>query len=844
MLNLRPGSFGWKPVWRLNAGPIARKAVLAACILLAAFWIWTTVRARLNAESYQHRVYKIGFSTNARPLHFADAAGRPDGLAVSMVQEAARRKGIRLSWVQSATPGIEAMQKGEADFWVLMTDLPERHNLVHFTEPFLVSEYCFLVLADSPFKTVADLSDARVKSNGFEIIRKRLTGLLPNARFSVESSPQAALDALAEGSSDAVFLEQYAAGDLLLTGRPARKLRMIAAPVPRGYMGMAANFDVGPVADAIRDEMRNMESDGSLARQFEAWSFFPGQNLDATDSLSKAQRRERFLSVGVVVLLCCVLTMVGLLTRLRKTEHVLSDRDRDQRALIELLPDTIYVIGRGGSGPGIPSYRLVQGDGPSLDWLVASESHQQKVRDVLATGGAAMAEVESPQGRCLEYRLVPWRGSSGAVDSVMGILRDRTEQRRMELERASLEDQLRQAQKMEVVGRLAGGVAHDLNNLLTVIMGYGKLLLARAPAASREHTQLSQIDKAARSAATLTHQLLAFSRKQVIQPRPGDLNRIVADSTGMLGRLLGDDILLETRLAPALPFVVVDRGHVEQVLMNLAANSRDAMPGGGRFSISTEKAQLTASELKAANEVRRNDAVNLRHAISGKWIVLSVADSGPGMDRATAARIFEPFFTTKPEGQGTGLGLSIVYGIVHQNGGWIQVDSRVGEGTGFRIFLPEAAAPEAVVSDPVNELPEFRTMEDEMKPPSLAPANKTILIVEDQEDILALENEVLSGLGYHVIGAADPADALRASEGFPGEIHLLLTDVVLTGMRGPELARLIANQRPEMKLLFVSGSAGELEPDRDSLILESGLLRKPFAAEVLVDAVRRCLQAG
>ena len=730
-------------------------------------------------------------------------------------------------WVQSATPGLDAMKKGEVDFWVLMTDLPERHSQAHFTEPFLVAEYCFLVLADSPFKTVADLSNARVNSNGFEIIRKRLGELLPKAQFSVEPSPQKALDSLIAGSSDALFLEQYAASDLVLTGRPARKLKMIAAPVPRGYMGMAANFDVAPVADEIRDEMKAMESDGSLARIFGAWSFFPSQNVDATDSLSKAQRRVEFLIAGVAALLLCLATMVALLARiraqrnkLRETERALGEREKDQRTLIQLLPDTIYVVSRGEKESGSAAYRLVQGDGLALDWLVASECHKQRVLEVLASGHPTMAELEAPDGRHLEYRLVPSREPGGTVNSVMGILRDRTEQRRAEQERANLEEQLRQAHKMEVVGRLAGGVAHDFNNLLTVIMGYSKMLLGRFAAESTEYTKLKQIDTAARSASTLTHQLLAFSRRQVIQPERQDLNRILADSGEMLGRLLGQDIQLETRLAPDLPWVVVDRVQVNLVLMNLAANSRDAMPYGGRFTISTERTIVTV-----------DDAIHYQGAVPGPCVLLSVTDTGPGMDRATAAKIFEPFFTTKREGGSAGLGLSIVHGVVHQSGGRIQVDSRVGYGTTFHIYLPEAA----------DALAESPSGEDEGESSPVLPASETILIVEDQESILNFEKEVLSACGYQVIGAITPAEALRASEGFHGVIHLLLTDVVLTEVRGPELARQIRKQRPKIKLLFASGYAGELQPERDRLILESEFLQKPFAAETLVDAVKRCL---
>jgi hypothetical protein len=532
-------------------------------------------------------------------------------------------------------------------------------------------------------------------------------------------------------------------------------------------------------------------------------------------------RLEWLLAAGSVLplfgaILFLVLRLRKLRGNLTAATMALRENEKRNQTLIELLPETVYEVSRGGGdGYQIQSLRPA----PLLNWLQDAEAHRRSIENAFAFGRMETGGIDTPEGSHLEYSLVPVQ-DSGGVTGAIGIVRDRTAQRRAEEERRRLEEKLRQAQKMEGVGRLAGGVAHDFNNLLTVIIGYASVMLNESAKNSSDSQNLNQILTAANKAATLTQQLLAFSRKQAIHPRVTDLNRIVSESTGMLSRLLGSDIVLKTSLSPGLPPVLVDRGQMDQLLMNLSANARDAMPDGGFFSITT--ALRTWTELDAEGQIDSKP---------GGCIELTVSDSGYGMESKAAASMFEAFGNVKAEEQETELGLATVYNVVRQSGDWIRAESEPGAGSTFRIYLPaQSPAP--------NERPaEERNAHSSNVPNSQG----TILIAEDQKDIRELESRALTAKGYRVIAASDPMAALTASENYPDAIDLLLTDIVMPGMRGPELARRIRIARPDIKLLFVSGYAGELQEGRDQLVLESTLLSKPFGAQTLVESVRRCM---
>ena len=380
-----------------------------------------------------------------------------------------------------------------------------------------------------------------------------------------------------------------------------------------------------------------------------------------------------------------------------------------------------------------------------------------------------------------------------------------------------LEKQLRQAQKMEAVGQLAGGVAHDFNNLLTAILGYTELVVARMRADPEGLEELDEIRKAGERAAGLTRQLLAFSRRQVLEPRVIDLNGVVRDLEKMLRRLLGEDVELETSLAPSLGCVRADPGEIEQVVMNLAVNARDAMPEGGRITVETANVELDEHYGQAHGSAVR----------PGRYVMLAVSDTGVGMDAETQSHAFEPFFTTKAKDKGTGLGLSTVYGIVKQSGGWVWVYSELGGGTSMKIYLPE-----------VNEAAE--PVPPRVEAPS-AGGLETVLLAEDETPVRRLARRVLESLGYTVLEASGAEDAVSIAGAHAGRIHLLLTDVVMPEMGGVDLASRVQKLRPEAHVLFMSGYTD------DSVIrhkvLERGMhfLQKPFTPASLAQKVREAL---
>lgn len=404
----------------------------------------------------------------------------------------------------------------------------------------------------------------------------------------------------------------------------------------------------------------------------------------------------------------------------------------------------------------------------------------------------------------------PIKGKGGRLVGISTIARDNTEHKQ-------LEEQLRQSHRLEAVGQLAGGIAHDFNNLLTVIAGHSQLALMKLHAEDPLRENLQEINKASDRAAALTRQLLAFSRKQVLQPKILNFNFVFAEIEKMLGRIIGEDIELRTILAPDLGSIKCDPGQIEQVVMNLAINARDAMPEGGQLTIETRNTVL--------DEACRNKYPYIR---PGRFIEVCVTDTGIGMDEKTQRRIFEPFFTTKEIGKGTGLGLSTVYGIVKQSGGYIWAYSEVGKGATFKVYLPRVDEKAQVYNSGIEP-------QESMK------GTEVILLAEDEKSVRQLVRDILKGSGYEVLEAANGDAALLLCEGHQGAIHLLIMDIVMPGMRGRELTDRLASLRPEMKVLYMSGY--KVDPAVRQGILESGVsfLQKPFTPYALTSKVREVL---
>lgn len=450
----------------------------------------------------------------------------------------------------------------------------------------------------------------------------------------------------------------------------------------------------------------------------------------------------------------------------------------------------------------------------ATDLYCDPEERTKLVERYRQTGHIDGVEVEwkrkdgSPVHLRLSGRAV--RDASGALQEFEIIAEDITA-------RWSLEQQLRQAQKMEAIGRLAGGVAHDFNNLMTAVIGYAELLLMRIKHDDPLRQDAEEIKKSGERAAALTNQLLAFSRRQMVQPRVLDVNTVIAGSSKMLRRLIGEDIELATVLDPSLGRVKADPGQIEQVIVNLAVNARDAMPGVGKLTIETKNVFI-------GEEVARQ-RIGLQ---AGQYVMFAVSDTGCGMDPEMQSHIFEPFFTTKEKGKGTGLGLSTVYGIVKQSGGSIWVYSEVGNGSTFKIYLPWIAEPAEVIA--LAELP------------SEAPGgSETILLVEDEEVVRRLAHDILRINGYTVLEAASAGDALLHCERHAGPIHLIVTDIIMPQMNGTELAARVSSLRPEMKVLYMSGYADHAVVLNRTLAAGTAFLQKPFTPHLLASKVRETL---
>ena len=514
------------------------------------------------------------------------------------------------------------------------------------------------------------------------------------------------------------------------------------------------------------------------------------------------------------------------LSQHQQAEKARADAETKYRMLVEHVNAITYIAEIGINGKWYyisPQVENILGYTPE-EWLALSTNWDQHIHpDDLPV--VIAAEEQSMNGFPFqaEFRVrrkdgrEVWLSDTAVIvqgsDShpvMEGIMVDITE-------RKALETQLQQSRKMEAVGRLAGGIAHDFNNLLTIISGYTEMALSRPHLPSEAHADIERIENASGRAAALVRQLLAFSRKQVLQPKILDLNKIVLNLDSLLRRLMDERIEMVTRVKDDLGKVKADPAQVEQVIMNLVVNARDAMPEGGRLVVETCNTDLDA-----------NYAVDHVSVKPGRYVMLAVSDTGVGMDRQTVAHIFEPFFTTKESGRGTGLGLSTVYGIVKQSGGYIWVYSEPGKGSTFKVYLPRVdEVPEAVGAAQIA--------------PRAQRGTETILIVEDEEAVRELIQTVLTEKGYDVIPSLDPQHAEQIAARFAGEIHLLLTDMVMPGISGRELAERISAKRRGIRVLFMSGYTDNVITSGG--MLEEGLafLQKPFSPAALVQKVREVL---
>lgn len=521
-------------------------------------------------------------------------------------------------------------------------------------------------------------------------------------------------------------------------------------------------------------------------------------------------------------------SMMGMMqdiTARKQAEEVLQISEARYRLIADHLNDIIWQLDQ--------ELRFVY-TSPAVEHILGysvEEANQLSVTDLLDAEDLALMrqvislKLDRPEERIdtvTEYKMRHKAGHMVEVEIVsapifdknrqckgfVGVTRDIRERKQAEAARIKLEAQLRQAQKLESIGRLAGGVAHDFNNLLTVILGYTDLIQVQLPSHDPLQEKLAQVQQAAEQAEALTQQLLAFSRKQILAPVVLDLNELVGNLHKMLGRLIGEDIILEMALQPGLRVIKADPGQMEQVLLNLAVNARDAMPKGGRLTIQTANVQL--------------EGVNV------PGVLLAVADTGHGMDETILAHIFEPFFTTKEQGKGTGLGLATVYGIVKQSGGEITVESQPGQGTTFKIYLP---ADEAAVARSPSPQPQQ----------TARPGYETILLVEDNPMVRNLVRIALRNYGYTLLEAEQGQQALALAAQQEAAIDLLLTDVIMPELSGREVAERLKALYPHIKVLFMSGYTDDEVIQHGLLTAEVEFISKPFSPKTLAAKVREIL---
>ncbi|HEY9070702.1 MAG TPA: transporter substrate-binding domain-containing protein, partial [Candidatus Ozemobacteraceae bacterium] len=785
-----------------------------------------------------HRDIRIGISTDWPPFEFIDEQGVYAGLAADYLKIATERLGLTIHLDETFLPWDEVLQRArneEVDVLPAVAVSEERHGFLRFTRPYIVIPSVIFQRHDAPpIRSMLDLKGKRLACMRGWIVQEQLIREHPEIRLSPNEHVEALLGQVMMGTVDAGIIDlatlshysrRHHLSDLTISFRSPYAM----------HLGMGFRHD-WPVMAGLFQKVFDSISKEQATRLYDTW-IVP---TSGTDELFRTALRWTLVLVVLALFIAAWnLQLRRLVTaRTAELEHEMEENRRQAAALAEserklraLFDQSFQYIGLLATDG-----RLLQANRSSFDRHALPENHmigrpfwetswwsgnptgQEQLRQ--AIGRAAAGEfirfetthISGIDGltHYIDFSLKPFEDDAGNVVYLIAEGRDVTEQRQAREARDRMEAQFLQAQKLESVGRLAGGIAHDFNNFLTAINGFAELALHDLSTPPNLRPTLEEIIKAGRSAATLTQQLLAFSRKQVIEPRVIDLNEHLSSMRNMLGRLIGEDILFELNLAPDLGRIRADPNQVEQILVNLAVNAKDAMPHGGTLLVRTANVELKDT---------------------GRYIQLEVIDTGTGMTDDVREKLFEPFFTTKPRHEGTGLGLATVYGIVRQNNGRIEVESSPGQGARFRIQFPEASGP--------------LTREKKAAAGGVVSGNGAlVLVVEDEPLIRDLIVQGLPVFGFRVTTFATGREALDWLTRTPEKPAALVTDVVMPGMSGRELVDHAHERDPALPVLFTSGYAENVVAHHG--VVEEGIqfLMKPYTIQALAVKITEVIAAG
>ena len=674
--------------------PLVFAALAVAVALVVVF------RRQLTRSGFSRTaVYRIGYGNDV-PLHFKGPDGQPTGLAVELVQEAARRRGIQLQWIEGTGFNQERM-----DLWVLQSITPERAKSVHLTEAYLQTESCFLIPAASAFRALGDLRTARVSHTNYAVHRRNLAQMLPEAASVPAVDSKEALAKVIAGEADAAFISEYAVVEALLRGGQQTPLRILPAHITKTRLGLASTFVHARVADAIRDGMRSMAEDGVVTPLLDRWAFFPKLATDVIGELVVAENQIRGLAIGLVALALLFLLAVGFAVLSRRRTAQLRRAERLLRQVTDRVPGVVYQFRlRPDGGASFPYasdalhavFRLtpeqVRHDAAPVFALLPPDelerlhaSIQRSAADLSPWNLEFPVRFADGTERWLQGNALPQRDADGST-LWHGFIHDVTDRRRADAALHAFERKLQETQKLESLGVLAGGIAHDFNNILTAILGNATLAGLEFPESSRAQPFLNTIKQSSLRAADLCKQMLAYSGRGQLLMKSVALNQLVEETVQLLHVSLGKRAVLRFNLAANLPPIEADATQLRQLVMNLVLNAAEAIgPASGMIHLNTGVADVDAAFLAGT--------VLAPELPAGTYVYLEVCDTGCGMAPATLARIFEPFFTTKFTGRG--LGLAAVLGIVRGHRGALKVDSAPDRGTTFKVLFP-AARPAAI----------------------------------------------------------------------------------------------------------------------------------------------------